>query len=353
MNCKTLSIVLVVVAAAISIASYQFGRVHASAKVIPNSTDSASSARERSPLVAAPGRVEPLSEEIRVGSELSGKLLEVRVDEGRRIAKGDTLAVLANADYAAQVESGIAQLAEKEAALRKLQNGSRLQEREEAFAAVKQQEAVLENARAEMERHQKLFAAGVTPREDADHYDREYKVAEAQYDAEVQRRALVDDQSREEDIASAQAGVALARSQLAQDRALYEKTIIRAPISGVILRRYHRAGESVTNSSTSPDPIVAIGDEGVLRVRVDVDETDVGRVRLGNRAYVTADAFGDRKFWGHVVQLGGELGVKNVRTNEPTERVDTKILETVVQLDDGHDLPIGLRVDAFILTSDR
>ena len=122
-----------------------------------------------------------------------------------------------------------------------------------------------------------------------------------------------------------------------------------SPIDGTILRRYHRAGESVNNSASSPDPVFAIGSSGVPRVRADVDETDIARVRVGDRAYVTADAFGDRKFWGHVERLGGELGRKNVRTDEPSERVDTKILETLVQLDDGHELPIGLRVDTFIL----
>jgi len=300
-------------------------------------------------VIAAPGRVEPLSEEIRIGSELNGKLSDVRVEEGDRVARGQVLAVLVNADYSAQVDSAAAQVADKQAELQKLLNGSRSQERLEALAAVKQQEAVLENARADMERHQKLYDERVSSREDADHYAREYKVAKASHDAELQRQALVDDQSRVEDIAKARADVALARAQLAQNRAIYEKTIIRAPISGVVLRRYHRTGESVTNSATAPDPIVSLGDEGRLRVRVDVDETDVARVRLGDRAYVTADAFGERKFWGHIVLIGGELGKKNLRTDEPTERVDTKILETLVQLDDGHELPVGLRVDAFIV----
>jgi hypothetical protein len=86
-------------------------------------------------------------------------------------------------------------------------------------------------------------------------------------------------------------------------------------------------------------------------VRVDVDETDVSKISLGQRAYVTADAYSDRKFWGHVVRIGQELGRKNVRTDEPTEHVDTKILETLIQLDNGADLPIGLRVDAFIISS--
>jgi hypothetical protein len=81
---------------------------------------------------------------------------------------------------------------------------------------------------------------------------------------------------------------------------------------------------------------------------VDVDETDVARLRVGQEAYVTADAFGERRFTGRVVRVGQVLGRKTVRTDEPTERVDTKILETLVELNDGADLPLGLRVQAFI-----
>ena len=48
---------------------------------------------------------------------------------------------------------------------------------------------------------------------------------------------------------------------------------------------------------------MTIGDKNVLRVRVDVDETEVSKVRVGQKAYVTADAFGKQKFWGHVVRV--------------------------------------------------
>jgi HlyD family secretion protein len=82
---------------------------------------------------------------------------------------------------------------------------------------------------------------------------------------------------------------------------------------------------------------------------VDVDEHDVGAVRVGHRAFVTATAYGSRRFEGRVIRIGRVLGRKNIRTEEPRERVDTKILETLVELDPGADLPIGLRVDATIV----
>ena len=141
----------------------------------------------------------------------------------------------------------------------------------------------------------------------------------------------------------------MARAQLADAQAKYEKTLIKSPIDGTVLRKHHRNGESVSNSSTVPDPILTVGDKNVLRVRMDVDETDVNKVRVGQKAYVTADAYGDKKFWGHVVRVGEQLGPKNVRTDEPTERVDRKILETLVELDKGTELPVGLRVDTYIV----
>jgi ABC exporter DevB family membrane fusion protein len=308
-------------------------------------------AQPQGQLVAGPGLVEPVSEDIKVGSELSGKLREVLVEEGDRVHAGQMVAVLENADLKADIASSAAQAEQREAELRKTVNGARDQERREAFSSLEESEAVLENTRAEMDRHNQLFSAGIASREDTEKYVRAYNVAKAKVEEAKQHHALLDAKTREEDVAAAQAALDLARGQLAEAQARYEKTMIRSPIDGIVLRKHHRSGESVSNSSTVPDPIVTIGDNSVLRVRVDVDETDVARIRVGQPAYVTADAYGKQKFLGHVVRVGNELGRKNVRTDEPTEKVDTKILETLVQLDPGIQLPDGLRVDAYIDTA--
>jgi ABC exporter DevB family membrane fusion protein len=302
-------------------------------------------------VVAAPGRVEPKSEDIKLGSELNGKISQILVEEGDRVRRGQPLAVLVNDDYRAQVASAEAQVASREADLRKIENGARREERREALAAVRSAEATLENARATMDRHRELFREGVAAREESEQYERQFKVAEAQYDAAIEHHKFIDEEAREEDRSRAESDVRLARAQLDEARARYSKTILVSPVDGMILRRHHRAGEIVTNSATAPDPVFTLGDASVLRVRVDVDETDVSKIKLGDRAYVTADAYGSKKFWGRVVRIGQELGRKNVRTDEPTERVDTKILETLIELDDAHELPMGLRVDAFIVVN--
>jgi HlyD family secretion protein len=301
----------------------------------------------REGVIAAPGRVEAVSEEVRVSSELSGRLKTVNVEEGDRVTRGQVLAELENADYRARVANAEAELAQREAELRRTVNGSRTEERREAEAAKQAGKAILENAKSEADRRRGLAERGVISRDEADRYERAYRVAQAQYEQASQRFALVDAKAREEDQAKAEASVASARAQLAEARAIFEKSFLRAPMNGVILRKLRHTGESVSTQFDSP--VITIADDSVLRVRLDVDETDVAKLQVGQKAYVTAEAYGPKKFEGRVIRVGRILGKKNLRTEEPTEHVDTKILETLVELDPGQKLPLGLRVDSYIL----
>jgi ABC exporter DevB family membrane fusion protein len=297
-------------------------------------------------VIAAPGRIEAVSEEIRVSSQLSGRLREVRVEEGDRVQRGQVLAEIENDDYRARVAAAEAELMQREAELRRTVNGARGQERREAEASVQAAQAVLDNSKREAERRRGLADRNVISRDEAERYERQYQVARAQYEQASQHFALVDAEAREEDRAHAEAAVATARAQLAEARAYMEKSYIRAPIGGVILRKLRHSGESVSTQFDSP--VITMADDSTLRVRLDVDESDVSKLQVGQKAYVTAETYGPHRFTGRVIRVGKILGKKNVRTEEPSEHVDTKILETLVQLDAGQQLPLGLRVDAFI-----
>jgi multidrug resistance efflux pump len=204
----------------------------------------------------------------------------------------------------------------------------------------------MENARAEMERRQSLHQSGDLSRSEFERAEREFRVARARVDAAVERSSFVSADARDDERLRAEAEVASAAAQVREANAMLEKTFVRSPLTGVVLRKHRRAGESVSDSFDTP--IVTVADNSQLRVRMDVDETDVAKIRAGQKVYVTADAYGDRKFWGEVVRVGRLLGRKNVRTEEPTERVDTKILETLVDLEDTN-LPAGLRVNAYVV----
>src|SRR6516225_7266477 len=186
-------------------------------------------ANQHPSLIAGPGRVEPASEDIKIGSELSGRLKAVNVEEGDAIHRGQVLAVLENADYRAQVESARANVEAKAAVLRKVVNGARRQQRDEAWSSVKEANAVMEETQSELHRRQQLFSAGVVSREELDRCSREAAVAKARYDAAVQQHALIDDRAREEDQSFAEADLELAQGQLAEAEARYGKSFIRSP----------------------------------------------------------------------------------------------------------------------------
>jgi HlyD family secretion protein len=342
---KKLSSYLFLVAAGIgiSVVFWMGKKEPASVSAAPPSAKTVDSFR---PVVTAAGRVEPVSEEVKVGSSIGGKLAKVLVEEGDTVKRGQILAVLENADFLARVSIAEAQLLQAEAQLRRVVNGSREQERREAWAAVKAAEAMLENARADRDRLLSLHRSGDISRSDADRAEREFRVATSRYEEAKERHALVDADAREEDRSRAEADVAYARARLAEARAVLSRTIIRSPIDGSILRKHMRAGEAIPDSTEAP--IVTIGDNSVLRVRAEIDEADIAKVTVGRRAYVTADAYGGRKFWGKVVRVGLMMGTRQIRTDRPAERVDKKTLEALIELDPGHQLPAGLRVDAFI-----
>ena len=149
-----------------------------------------------------------------------------------------------------------------------------------------------------------------------------------------------------EEIAVAQAQVTEAESQLAVARTTFEKTRIRSPIDGMVIYRFREPGESVFPNV--PAPILSIGNRDVLRVRADVDELDFGKVRVGQRAFATCDAFGGRRFYGKVVEIAQTLGRKNFRTDRPTEKADTKILEVVLLMDSPDRLVVGQRVMGYL-----
>src|SRR5437764_987079 len=147
--------------------------------------------------------------------------------------------------------------------------------------------------------------------------------------------------------AGAKARAAAAHAAVEQMRAVLDKTVVRSPIDGTVLRVHRRPGELVSTFFVD-QPIVTVGDLSKLYVRAEVDETDIANVARGQSAYVTADAYGATRFAGKVVHVGEMLGQKTVHTGEPTERTDTRVLEVLIELDSPSMLRPGLRVNSFI-----
>jgi len=202
-------------------------------------------------------------------------------------------------------------------------------------------------ARFDQERVASLVPQGAAADSEIKLARESYAAAQARAIAAKARYDLAVAGPRPEDIELAQAAVAEAKSQLAIAKTQLDKTKVLSPIDGIVIYRFREPGEAVLPDI--PKPVLSLGDRDKLHLRADVDEVDIARVYTGQRVFATAPAFGSRRFAGKVVHIEQTLGRKNFRTFQPTEKADTKILEVVIALEDGRDLPLDLQMTAWFI----
>lgn len=299
-------------------------------------------------LFSAPGVTEPASRTIQVFSELPGTIGKMLVQSGDRISKGQLLFELVNDVQIAEVKRCESQVARARAELAKLESWERPEDRQVARGQWDEAKALLERAQFEARRIEALKASAAASDKEIHDTRNDVAVGEARAAVAKARYDRSEAGPRVEDIALAKAQVAEAESMLEVARCNLEKTRIRSLIDGIVIYRFREPGESVFPNV--PAPVISVGNRDVLHIRADVDEMDLAKVRVGQRVFATCDAFGsDRRFAGHVVEVAQTLGRKNFRTDRPTERADTKILEVVIALDDGRDLPVELQMSVWFL----
>ncbi|MBN2382282.1 efflux RND transporter periplasmic adaptor subunit [bacterium] len=241
--------------------------------------------------VSATGNLEPTNQ-VDVGSELSGIVSRVWVDYNDTVTVGQVLAELDTAKLEAKVKQSQAAL-------------------EVAEARVIQAKATVRETKAKRERMKQAreMSGGKIP----SLYDIE--AAEASYE-----RA-------EADLISAQASVTEARATLASNKEDLSKAKILSPIDGVVLNREIEPGQTVAASLQAPVLFTLAQDLTQMELHVDVDEADVGLVHAGQKASFTVDAFPDRTFAAEIIQVRyGAQTSEGVVTYETVLRVNNSEL---------------------------
>jgi HlyD family secretion protein len=214
--------------------------------------------------VAATGKIEPLTQ-VDVGTQLSGVIKEVRVDENSLVKKGDVLAVLDAGRLSAQRASIAAKLQMAEAALT------------ESKATAAEQNQILDRQKA-------LGIRGVASTQTVDS-----AVATA-------TRADASVLSAEAQVAATKADLAVLDSDLAN-------TTIVAPIDGIVLKRQVEPGQTVAASLQAPVLFQIAEDLRRIQLKANVDEADMGQVKQGQEALFSVDAYRDRKFPAKIERL--------------------------------------------------
>ena len=271
-------------------------------------------------VVSATGTIEPQLS-VDISSSVMGRVTRLAINEGDRVAGGQFLLQI-------DPESLQSAVNRNEASLRAAESGV-----EQARVAVESARVNLELARDTLERQTELWELELISREEYDQARRELELRETEFKA------------RQVEVATARQRIRQERATLESAEYDLEQVTITSPIDGVITRRSIEEGETVViGTMNNPGTVLmTIADFSILEAHVEVDETDIPSVRLGQTAAITIDALPDTTYPGRVTEIGnspiqgGELG-----TNQATN------FEVVVTLDG--DVP-GVR-PGFTATAD-
>lgn len=226
--------------------------------------------------VSASGTLNPVIS-VQVGTQVSGQIKELFVDFNSVVTQGQLVARIDPETFIYRVRQAEADL-------------------EAARAAVGRAQVAMLNAKRDLERSQELVAKNFASPADVD-------AKQAQYDLGVA------------DVTSAQAQLRQREASLASARVDLARTEIRAPVNGVVIKRSVDVGQTVAASLQAPELLIIAKDLSDMQVETSIDEADVGRIRVGQRATFTVDAFAGRTFAGAVTQIRkAAQNVQNVIT---------------------------------------
>jgi multidrug resistance efflux pump len=277
---------------------------------------------------------------------LAGNVTEALVEEGQSVEPGQPLLRLDDRVYQHEVALAAAGVRLAEAERERLENGARSHERQEALSLYRAKLAELENAQLAWDRIRQLRAENAIAQQEADNKRLSLAALQAEVAAAKARADLVQAPPRQEELRMASARVDAANARLELARIQLDRTCLKSPLAGRVLQVNLEVGEF-----TGPDsqkPALVLTDTSRTRVRAFVEELDAARIQLGVAAVVTVDGLPGRQFSGRVVRLSPHMSRKQLFSDRPAERYDTKVREVWIELDEPADLVIGLRVDVTI-----
>lgn len=296
-------------------------------------------------IVAAPGRVEPKSGEIRVGTPILGRIAEVHVKVNDEVGEGDLLVRLDDEELKARLNA-----AEAEAGARKRDRDAQpatsgREEVRRAEDAAYTAERAFSTARNELDALVLSIRRGTATTEKLPEVYKRFTDAR---DKMARDRATLTTAQGKANLPAPnrfESSLTAGRADVSAAEAMLEKTRLRAPITGRVLQLSAKTGETVAPSPEQP--LVVLGDMTVIRVKAEVDERDIGKLKVGQGAFVRSDAFGTQSFDGTVSAVASALGPPRIGQRGPRRPTDVEVLEVTIDLAGTPPLLPGMRVDTF------
>jgi HlyD family secretion protein len=254
--------------------------------------------------VSATGTINPVTA-VQVGSQVSGQLKEIYVDFNSEVKKGQVIARIDPESFALRVNQAMADLESARATvLTQRANVAALQ------AEVSRAKVGLADAEREFQRNKSLYEKNFVAAAALDKSEFGFRNAQELVKTAEAQLAVGDSQVR-----NVEALVKQRESQLAQAKVDLDRTTIRAPVGGTVIKKSVEPGQTVAASLQAPELFVIAQDLREMQVEASIDEAEVGRVREGQAATFTVDSFPGRTFRGTVGQVRkAALVVQNVVT---------------------------------------
>jgi multidrug resistance efflux pump len=293
--------------------------------------------------IYATGMVEGATEDIHLRPEQPGLITEVLVAAGDWVESGDVLLRQDSERHLQNIALAKANLESAQAALERLKNGARQEERDEAHALHRAANARLEQAIKTWNRIQSLSATRAISQQEADDQRASVDALQAELEAAKARVKQLEAPAREDEVRAAVARVDAAQATLHLANIDLAKSELRSPCRGRVLDVNVERGE--LTGPNAEQPLIVLSDTSIVRVRAFVEELDAPRVQVGMSAAVTADGLPDKTFSGRVISLSPRMATKAIHAERPQELYDTKVREVLLELEETEEIIVGLRVD--------
>ena len=292
----------------------------------------------------APGLVEPRSGQIKIMAPIIGRISDVLVNPTEKVFAGELLVRLDDREALARVETARAQVAMRKRA-RNDQAAGKAADRRKNEDAVADAETVMVETRDAFDRAAAAKRAGGGS--DANLATARTAWTNAQESLRQKREQLrkVEGESGTPLPTQNEGQLNVARSELWQAAVELEKLRIRAPIAGTVLQVKAKPGELAAPSGS--EPLVVLGDVSALRVRAELDERDIGEIKVGQQVVVRADAFPGREFTGTVASIAPIVQSGSITTPGSRNLTDFDVTEVRIDLADPGPLLVGMKVDAY------
>ena len=286
--------------------------------------------------------------EVDVSFKIPGRVTERLVDEGQIVHADQKIATLETSDLVAQVALRHAELAAAQAALAELEAGSRPEEIAAAQHGVDAARAEYADAKSNYVRVKKLYEEKTSAQQEFDSVQARFQAAEARLNQTIEQHKLVKEGPRKEQIDQARAQVQRAQATVALAETTLGYADIASPLNGVVLSKAIEPGEYVVPGT----PIVTVADLRNVWLRAYINETDLGRVKLGQAANVTTDTYPGKIYPGRIsfIASEAEFTPKNVQTQKERVKLVYRIKIDIDNLKT--ELKPGMPADAEILLED-